>query len=95
MPAPPPPPRSAVCPPSSSTDASLPPLTTPAPFVRPSQLKADISDVANVVIECGMGEQVLRWLAYAAVNRLAYLSGASLARRTKRCAHFIHSFPRE
>jgi len=84
-----------VCPPSSSTDASLPPLTTPAPFVRPSQLKADISDVANVVIECGMGEQVLRWLAYAAVNRLAYLSGASLARRTKRCAHFIHSFPRE
>jgi len=32
---------------------------------------------AHVFIECGSGEQVLRWVAYTATSRLAYLRGDS------------------
>mmetsp|Transcript_25674 Transcript_25674/g.35459 ORF Transcript_25674/g.35459 Transcript_25674/m.35459 type:complete len:438 (-) Transcript_25674:64-1377(-) len=33
------------------------------------------AEQAQVYIECGSGEQVLRWLAYTACSRLAYLRG--------------------
>lgn len=35
------------------------------------------AEVAQVFVECGSGEQVLRWVAYTACSRLAYLRGDS------------------
>ena len=32
-------------------------------------------EVANVLLECGTGEQIMRWLAFTACSRLSYLRG--------------------
>lgn len=32
-------------------------------------------EVANVTIECGTGEQIMRWLAFTACARLSYIRG--------------------
>ena len=39
------------------------------------RLYLQTQEVANVNIECGTGEQILRWLAYTACARLSYIRG--------------------
>ena len=45
---------------------------TDLPFPR---LYLQTQEVAKVIIECGTGEQILRWLAYTACARLSYIRG--------------------
>ena len=47
------------------TDQPFPPLY----YVLQTQ------EVANVIIECGTGEQIMRWLAFTACARLSYIRG--------------------
>lgn len=48
----------------------LPPTSLSLPLLFPQT-----QEVATVNIECGTGEQILRWLAFTACSRLSYLRG--------------------